>query len=289
MVIAGPTASGKTELALWAARRLGAEIVSADSQQVYRHFDIGMAKPSAEALAEIPHHLVSCIEPTELFSGAKYQQMADAALADIHRRGKRAIVVGGTGLYIRMLLHGVVSASGSDPAYRAQLNPLSNDELYERLIAVDQPSAQRLARNDRVRMIRALEIHHLTGVPASIHREQHAFRVARYSYRLVILDPPREAVYAAINERARMMFRAGLVAETKRLVEMGYRNAAPMRAVGYAQALQVVDGTMSEREAIDDVAQKTRHYAKRQWTWFRKEPGAIRVQPPYLTKVFGDE
>lgn len=283
IVIAGPTASGKTALALEVAERLGAEIVSADSQQVYRHFDIGTAKPSAEELARAPHHLVSCVEPEELFSAARYAHLADEAIAGIHARGKRAVVVGGTGLYLRVLLHGVMPGPSRDEALRAELEALGdregNEALHARLRAVDPASAEKHPVGDRVRIIRALEIHALTGRPASEQRTAHAFAASRYEYGLWVLSPEREQVYAAINRRTEVMFAQGLVAETRALVERGYRAAAPMGAVGYAQALQVVDGALSEAQAIADVAQATRHYAKRQFTWFKKEQGAVPVAP----------
>lgn len=284
LVIAGPTASGKTRLAIELAERVGGEIVNADSQQVYRHFDIGTAKPSAQELARVPHHVLSCVDPLETFSAARYQQLADAAIADLVARGKRVVVVGGTGLYLRVLLHGVVPAPGRDEVLRAGLEQLADDALHERLRAVDPATAARLPTADRVRLIRALEIHALTGEAASLHRERHAFQAQRHPATLWVLDPPREAVYAAINARTKAMFDAGLVDETRALIARGYREAAPMRAVGYAQALEVVEGRMTLARAIDDVAQKTRHYAKRQWTWFRKEPGAVFVQPPYELK-----
>lgn len=285
IVIAGPTASGKTRLAVEVARLVDGEIINADSQQVYRHFDIGTAKPSAEELAAVPHHLVSCVEPTEEFSAARFQKLADWAIAGVHARGKRAIVVGGTGLYLRVLLHGVVDAPGRDEALRAELGALADREgnaaLHARLAAVDPESAARLPVGDRVRIIRALEIYAATGQPASAHRAAHAFDAERYAYTLWVLDPEREALYAAINARTRAMFDAGLLEETKALVAKGYRDAAPMKAVGYAQALDCLEGRLTREEAIAKTAQATRHYAKRQWTWFRKERGARFVKPPY--------
>lgn len=288
LVIAGPTASGKTRVAIELAEQVGAEIVNADSQQVYRHFDIGTAKPSAAELARVPHHVLSCVDPLEAFSAARFQHLADAAIADVESRGKRVVVVGGTGLYIRVLLHGVVPAPGSDEALRAALEELADEALHAKLAAVDPVTAQRLPVGDRVRIIRALEIHTLTGEPASAHRERHSFQADRYPFKLWVLDPPRDVLYAAINARTKAMFDAGLVDETRALIAKGYREAAPMGAVGYAQALQVIDGAMMVEQAIADVAQKTRHYAKRQWTWFKKEQGAVFVQPPWdVTQLSG--
>lgn len=284
-VIAGPTASGKTALAVELARRAGGEIVSADSQQVYKHFDIGTAKPSAEELSAVPHHLISVVEPMETFSAAEYQRRADAVIADIHSRGQPVVVVGGTGLYLRVLLHGVVEAPGADPELRASLEALAAAEgreaVHRKLVEVDPETAARLPPNDLVRIIRALEIHARTGVTASEFRRSHAFAPDRYPFRLYVLEPPREALYRNINARTEAMFAHGLVEETRELMERGYADAAPMRSVGYVQARAVVEGRMTLEEAIHDTAQETRRYAKRQLTWFRKEPGAVFVQPPY--------
>ena len=284
-VIAGPTASGKSALALALAERTGGEIVSADSQQVYRHFDIGTAKPTAQELARVPHHLISIVEPGEAFSAGRYQELADAAIAQIAHRGRRAIVVGGTGLYLRILLHGVIAGPPPDPALRTRLQEDQRvrglPALYADLQRVDPATAASLQPTDAMRIQRALEIHAQTGRPASEQRQAHAFAERRYDHRLFVLDPPRDALYAAIDARTRQMFSAGLVEEVKRLVAQGYGDAAPMRSVGYAQALQLLRGGCTEEAAIAAVSQATRRYAKRQWTWFRKEPDARWVAPPY--------
>ncbi|QRK06503.1 tRNA (adenosine(37)-N6)-dimethylallyltransferase MiaA [Archangium violaceum] len=284
-VIAGPTASGKTAIAIELARRRGGEIVSADSQQVYRYFDIGTAKPSAEELAAVPHHLVSVVEPLEPFSAAEYQRQADAAIADITSRGKPVFVVGGTGMYLRILLHGLVEAPGADPELRAELEALAAAEgreaVHRKLAEVDPETAAKLPPRDLVRIIRALEIHKQTGRPASEFRKEHAFAGERYPFRMYVLSPPREELYRVIDARAAAMFQRGLVDEVRELIARGYAEAAPMRSVGYVQAKAVVDGTLSVEEAIQQTAQETRRYAKRQLTWFRKEAGAIFVEPPY--------
>jgi tRNA dimethylallyltransferase len=288
-VLAGPTASGKSALALELARTTGAELISADSQQVYRYFDLGTAKPSADELAAAPHHLVSCVEPMEAFSAARFATLADQAISDIQARGKRVIVVGGTGLYLRVLLHGVVNTPGRDEALRAQLEALAdlhgNAALHAELAKVDPASAAQLHAADRVRVIRALEITQLTGQPASVWREAHAFEHDRYPYSLWVLDPPREALYARINARARAMFDGGLLEETASLVKRGFRDAAPMKAVGYAQALDCLEGRLTREAAIEETAKATRHYAKRQWTWFKKERGARLLAPPYRVEL----
>ncbi len=280
-VVAGPTASGKSSLALALARQLDAEIVGADSQQVYRHFDLGTAKPSAEERAAVPHHLASVIDPLEAFSAARYQALADAAISDIHARGKKVVVVGGTGLYLRVLLHGVVAVVGTDLEVRAELEKSDDAALHARLKQVDPVTAARLPVADRVRVIRALEIQQVSGRAASVHRAEHAFAADRYPFVLWVLDPPRDALYAAINARTRRMFEGGLLEEVRSLVAAGFREAAPMRSVGYVEALAVVEGRMSLETAIAEAAQRTRHYAKRQLTWFRKEPGARFLKPPW--------
>jgi tRNA dimethylallyltransferase len=274
-VIAGPTASGKSSLALRLAERVGGELVSADSQQVYRHFDIGTAKPTTDELARVPHHLISVVDPLQPFSAARYQALADAAIADIAARGKRVIVVGGTGLYLRVLLHGVVEAPPGDPSLRRTLEAEAEAEregrtaLHARLAAVDPASAARIPPNDRVRLVRALEIHALTGTPASVWRSEHAFAPDRYPFDLWVLAPEREALYRAINERTQAMFDHGLLDEVRSLVARGFGEAPVMKSVGYREARQALDGELPIEEAVRQAAQATRHYAKRQLTWFK--------------------
>jgi len=285
VVLAGPTGSGKTALALQIARRLNAEIVNSDSQQVYRYFDIGTAKPSPLELAEVPHHLISIIEPSELFSAAEFQKLADEAIARISSRGKRVLVVGGTGLYLRVLLHGLMPAPPADRDLRNRLQERAATEgkaaLYRELAEVDPESAAEIEPGDLLRIIRALEIHQVSGVTASEYRRRHGFSQQRYPYELYVLSPPREALYGRIDERARAMFEGGLVEEVESLVQRGFRDAAPMRSVNYAQALAMVEGRMSRDEAIASAAQEARRYAKRQLTWFRREAGARFIAPPY--------
>ena len=289
-VIAGPTASGKTALAVELALRHGGEIVGADSQQVYREFDIGTAKPSDEERAAVPHHLVSVVEPLEPFSAAEYQRRADAAIADIASRGRRVFVVGGTGMYLRILLHGLVEAPGADPQLRAELEALAaaegHEAVHRQLAQVDPETAAKLPPQDLVRVIRALEIHRRTGRPASEFRREHAFAPSRYPFRMYVLSPPREALYEAIEQRTGALFERGLVEEVRGLLARGYAEAAPMRSVGYVQAKAVVDGKLTVEQALQQAAQETRRYAKRQLTWFRKEAGAsFAGEVPYAVEV----
>lgn len=277
-MIAGPTASGKTALAIALARRTGAEIVSADSQQLYAHFDVGTAKPTAAELAAAPHHLISVVDPREQCTAARYQRLADEAIAAIQRRGRGVIVVGGTGLYLRALLRGVMDAPAADPQLRRRLEEEAAQHgraaLHARLQGVDPQSAAQIHPSDLVRVIRALEIHARTGEKASARRRRHGFSQLRHPHRLLVLAPDRAKLYARIDARTRALFDGGLVEEVQALVARGYRDAVPMRSVGYAQALAHHEGQLTRDEAIALAAQQTRRYAKRQLTWFQKEPGA---------------
>lgn len=285
-VIAGPTAAGKSALAVELAQREGAEIISADSQAVYQHFDVGTAKPDADVLARVRHHLISVVDPLDQFTAARFQTLADAAILDISARGRRVLVVGGTGLYIRVLLHGL-STGPPEPALRARLEEearhIGAEAMHARLAEVDPASGQRIAVADTLRVVRALEIYEVTGKPASAARQSHGFESTRHPYTLWFLDPPREALTQAISARTRSMFAGGLVEEVEALVRRGYREAPAMGSVGYRQALAVVEGRLSASEAQADTERQTRAFAKRQRTWFRREPGVRFVPPPYTS------
>ncbi len=284
-VISGPTGAGKSALALEFAEREGAEIISADSQAVYRYFDVGTAKPDGKALARVPHHLVSVVDPLEQFTAARFQTLADVAIRDISARGRRVLVVGGTGLYIRVLLHGL-STAPPEPELRARLEVdarrLGAEQMHARLAEVDPESARRIAVADTLRVVRALEIQEVTGKTASAAHQSHRFASTRYPYTLWFLDPPREMLAANISTRTRAMFARGLVEEVEGLVQRGYREAPAMRSVGYRQALAVLEGRLGRSEAQADTERQTRAYAKRQRTWFRKEPAVRFVAPPYV-------
>jgi tRNA dimethylallyltransferase len=252
---------------------------------VYRYFDIGTDKPNASQLAQVPHHLISVVEPTDAFSAAEFLTRADLAIADVHSRGKRVLVVGGTGLYLRALLHGLIPAPGANAAVRAALTAQAATEgvgaLHQLLAQVDPSSAAEVSPTDLMRIIRALEIHRATGIPASAYRRQHGFAPERYPFALYVLSPPRAELYRAIERRAAKMFAAGLLEEVESLVRRGFRDTPPMQRMNYAEALAAIEGRISTEEAIARAAQQARRYAKRQFTWFRAEPGAIQLAPPY--------
>jgi tRNA dimethylallyltransferase len=283
LVIAGPTASGKTALALDLARRLGGEIVSADSQQLYRGLEIGTAKPTPDERAQAPHHLLELADPGDGMDAARWSRLADAAIADIAGRGHLPLVVGGTGLYVRALLHGVVDAPGRDPALRARLEAEAEREgrpaLHRRLAQVDPEAAARIGPNDLVRIIRALEIAR-SGTTQSALFAAHRFAAQRYQATLCALDPPRDALHVRIDARVRAMFGGGLLEEARRLLDR-FGEALPEKLpIGYAEAIACLRGTLPVEAAIAQVQAATRRYARRQVIWLRREPGVEWLRPP---------
>ncbi len=284
VVLAGPTASGKTALGLALARRLGGEIVNADSQQVYRGLDVGTAKPTAAERAAAPHHLLDVVEAGEGMDAARWAALADEAIAAIAARGRLPIVVGGTGLYLRALLHGVVAAPGRDPALRAALEEeaarVGRPALHARLAAVDPEAASRIRPMDLVRIIRALEIAAGGTRPSELHAA-HGFQEERYAAVLFALDPPRPELHARIELRAAAMFEQGLLEETRRVLAHAGGNLPGRMPIGYAEAAAVLGGELSRDEAVRRVQVAHRRYARRQVIWLRKEPGVRWVRPPY--------
>jgi tRNA dimethylallyltransferase len=280
-VIAGPTASGKSALAVAVAARVGGEIVNADSQQVYRGLDVGTAKPTAEERAAVPHHLLDVVDPGEGMDAARFAALADAAIAEVSARGKIPVVAGGTGLYLRALLHGVVAAPGRDPALRARLEEeaarLGRPALHARLAAADPAAAARIRENDLVRIVRALEIAAGGRRPSEL-LAAHAFREDRYDAVLVALDPPRSELHARIDARVRAMFAGGLLDEARGLAS---RPELPRLPIGYAEAIACVRGELDVEEAIRRVQVAHRRYARRQVIWLRGERGVEWIGPPY--------
>jgi tRNA dimethylallyltransferase len=274
VVIVGPTGAGKTRLAVDLARKVGGEVISCDSQQVYRGMDIGTGKVTAAERADVPHHLLDVIGPEEEMTAARFAALADAAVADAAARDRPVIVCGGTMLYVRILLFGLFDAPPADPALRAELATVELDALWARLDAVDPTMAQKIDRNDRKRLTRALEVHALTGVPMSEHQKNHDFRTLkpRYDARLVGLAPERDELYRRIDARVAGMFDAGLVDEVIALRAAGHR--PPLRsqqAIGYAEVHAHLDGALALPAAIAQVQQASRRYARRQLSWYRSD------------------
>jgi len=284
LVLAGPTASGKSALAVALARRLGGEIVNADSQQVYRRLDVGTAKPTAAERAAVPHHLLDAVEPGEGMDAVRWAALADRAIADVAGRGRFPLVVGGTGLYLRALLHGLVEAPGRDPALRARLEAEAAERgrpvLHARLAAVDPAAAARIRPNDLVRVVRALEIAAGGRLPSELHAA-HDFQDQRYAATLLALDPPRPELHARIDCRVVAMFEGGLLEEAAALLAR-HGGALPARLpIGYAEAAACLGGELSRAEAIRRVQVAHRRYARRQVIWLRREPGVRWVRPPW--------
>lgn len=276
LIIAGPTGIGKTGLAIELAERLNGEIVSADSMQIYRFMNIGTAKPTPEERARAPHHLLDIRNPDEAYSVAGYVNDAATAIRAIHERGKFPLLVGGTGMYIEKLLYGIFEGPARDEALRAELlnyaENMGNAALHERLRQADPAAAQRLHPNDRLRMIRALEVFHLTGSPISARQaETLTPKRARYDACFVVLTAERERLYARIDTRVDVMMAEGLVEEVQELYRRGYhRGLHSLKSLGYKEIGEFLAGEHDLPTAAALIKRNTRHYAKRQLTWFRK-------------------
>ena len=285
LVVQGPTASGKTAFAVELAERYGGEIVNADAVQVYRRLDIGTAKPSAELRRRVPHHLLDIVDPDEEFTAADFRRRAAAAIADIHGRGKRALLVGGTGLYIRALTRGLASSPGGDDAIRAELEAQVHREgplsLHRRLEELDPVTAARLHPNDRVRIVRALEVFLTTGHPLSSFQDAHRFGEAPYDCFKLGIAVAREELYRRIEERVDRMIADGLVDEVRGLIAAGYPpTLKALGSIGYREVCSHLAGAYPLDEAIRLIKQHTRNYAKRQLTWFRKDSEILWVEYP---------
>lgn len=281
IALVGPTASGKTAIAIELARRLDAEIVGADSRQVYRRLDIGSAKPTPAQRAAVPHHLLDVAEPDEDFDCARYRALASAAIEEIHGRGRRVLVVGGTGLYVKVLRQGLFPGPARDQALRARLKAEEEQQpgsLHRRLAEVDPASAARLHPRDRVRLVRALEVHALSGRPISAWQEEHRFERGGIAMRVIALEVPREELARRIEARCQAMVKEGLVAEVEGLFAAGLDPTLPsLRSPGYAEIGEFVRGLCSREDAVARMAQATRRLAKRQATWWRGHPPDARV------------
>lgn len=285
LIICGPTASGKSDLALRLAHELDAEIVNADSMQVYRGLDIGTAKPTLEQRAEIPHHLIDVVAPDESFSAADFAGAADAAIREITARGKRVIVAGGTGLYIRALLKGLVDSPGGGGEIRAALQEeaarIGNLAMLEKLRKVDPELAAGLHPNNLVRIIRALEVLQLTGIPLSRYQKEHAFSERRYDSLQIGIQIERAELYRRIDKRVERMLSDGLLEEVSGLLAAGFeRELKSMRSIGYKESAAYLQGELSLEETATLIKRDTRHYAKRQLTWFKADPDILWFEYP---------
>lgn len=283
MIIAGPTAVGKTNISIKCAKKLHGEIISADSMQIYKYMDIGSAKITKDEMEGIPHYLIDFVEPENPYSVAQFKDDAEKAIDNISSKNKLPMIVGGTGLYINSLIYNYDFAnSDKDDKYREELNNLALEKgkeyVHEMLKDVDYSSYERLSPNDLKRIIRALEIYKLTGKNISEYYEnQQPFEIP-YDLKYYVLTMNREALYDRINKRVDIMLERGLIEEVISLKEKGYSaDLQSMKGIGYKEILQYLDKEISLEEAISKIKQGSRNYAKRQLTWFRKDPRAIWI------------
>lgn len=276
IVITGPTASGKTAMSVELAKILDAEIVNADSMQIYKYMDIGTAKPTVEERQGIPHHLIDIVNPDEQFSVARYCECAKEAIDSIHAKEKPVVMVGGTGLYVDSLVNNIqFSEIDADEKYRGEMDALAeekgNEYLYEMLKSIDSESAAKIAVADRKRIIRALEVYHLTGKTITWHNEQSRSIPSPYNTTMFAIDIDREVLYDKINRRVDIMIESGLVDEVKNIMNMGItKDSTAMQAIGYKEIVEHLEGVTSLEDAVNKIKQGSRRYAKRQLTWFRR-------------------
>jgi len=290
VVIVGPTGAGKTRLALRLAEHSGGEVVSADSQQVYAGMDIGTGKVTVEERGRVPHHVLDVVRPDEDMTAQRFVELADRAIAEVAARGRPVIVCGGTGLYVRALLLGLFAGPPASPELRAELTEIARRDgtaaLHAELVRIDPVAAAKIDRNDAKRIIRAVEVFRLTGEPMSVHQAKHDHKSMppRYQARLIGLSPEREALYRAIDQRVDAMLEAGLEGEVAALRARGY--LPPLRsqqAIGYAELHDAAEGRVDRARAIELIKRNSRHYARRQLSWYRADkaigwhadPGAV--------------
>ena len=272
--VSGPTCTGKSDLAMKLAGKLDGEIVNCDSMQVYRHFDIGTAKPERAAMEAVPHHLVDIVEPHEEFNAARFCEEADRAVQDISRRRKTPILVGGTGLYLRALIYGLFEAPKDEPLRSRLSGEYTEDPLgfYESLKKTDPAYALRISHKDKIRAVRAMEIFLLTGKKMSDLEKDHGFKEARYDTLKIGLTGERDELYRRIDKRVDDMLASGWIEEVKRILSIGIpETAKPFTSIGYREIILNINGFIDYIDMVKDIKKHTRHYAKRQLTWFAKE------------------
>lgn len=281
VILAGPTAVGKTELSIRLAKRINGAIISADSMQVYKYMDIGSAKIMPDEMEGVKHYLIDELDPSDEFNIVHFQQMAKDALKEIYANGQIPIVAGGTGFYIQALLYDIdFTHQDSDEAFRKEMADYAAEygaeALHEKLKEIDPVSYKTIHANNTKRVIRALEYYRMTGQPISTHNEQEHQKVSPYNFAYFVLTDDRKHLYDRIDYRVDLMMKKGLVDEVKNLYDMGYhKDMVSMQGLGYKELLSYLDGECSLEEAVYIIKRETRHFAKRQLTWFRRERDVI--------------
>lgn len=281
VILTGPTAVGKTALSIELAKQIGGSIISADSMQVYKYMDIGSAKIRREEMCGIKHYLIDTLEPSEEFHVVRFQELAKQFLEEIYREQKIPIVVGGTGFYIQALLYDIdFTEQACDEAYRRELEQLLSEKgpqyLHDMLRKVDEKSAETIHANNSKRVIRALEFYHLSGRKISEHNEKERQKESPYQYAYFVLTDERSRIYERIDQRVDKMTEQGLVEEVRNLKKMGcHRGMVSMQGLGYKEILDYLEGELTLDEAIYIIKRETRHFAKRQLTWFKRERDVI--------------
>ena len=283
-LVVGPTGAGKTAFAIALAERLGAEIVNADSRQIYRRMDLGTAKPTAADRARVAHHLIDVREPDAPIDVAEFAALARAAIAGIAARGRPVLIVGGSGLYLRVLRGGIFAGPAASREYRAELGAIAAEhgaaDLHARLAEVDAAAAQRIGANDLPRIVRALEVHALSGIPISEHQRRHRLAGGGYENLAIGLTVARDRLYERIDRRFDAMIAGGLIEEVRGLLAAGYRaDGAALQTIGYREIARYLSGTLSLAAAIEAAKRESRRLAKRQMTWFRRERDLVWLDP----------
>ena len=285
IILAGPTASGKTSVSIDLAKRMNGEIISADSMQVYKYMDVGTAKISRGEMCGIKHHLIDVLDPKEDFNIVKFQNMVKIAIKEITKRGHLPIIVGGTGFYIQSIIYDIDFDNEEDStSIREELEreyeSLGADYMYERLKKIDSISAQNIHKNNKKRIIRAIEYFIINNAPISSHNETQRNKISPYDFRFFVLNPPRDILYERINQRVDIMVEKGLLKEVKSLKQMGLsKHNISMQGIGYKEIIEYLEGDVSLETAIENIKQNTRHMAKRQVTWFKREKDVIYIDP----------
>ncbi len=282
IVICGPTGIGKTGFAIQLAKKFDTEIVGGDSMQIYRHLDIGTAKPDARERAMARHHMVDVADPDEDFDAARFARMADQIIDGLDAQGKTAIVAGGTGFYLKALLHGLFRGRAANPEVVANLEAEAADgtDLHARLQGLDPASAARIHPNDLFRVVRALEVVETTGRPISSLQQDHGFGEERYQSLKFGLYMDREKLYQRIEKRVDIMLEQGLVDEVRGLIDRGYSpDLKSMQSIGYRHMCDYLSGKFTYEDSVRLLKRDTRRYAKRQFTWFRREKEMVWLEP----------